>query len=250
MIARASETAIEWTEVVWNPVVGCTKTSPGCKHRYAERIHQQRHRAYLAGKKMPAQYARPFTEVQLLPERLERPLRWKRPWLVFVNSMSDLFHPAVPFEFVARVIEVIRATPRHTYQVLTKRPERMRAFFQEADPPPNLWLGTSVEDQRWADERIPPLLGIPARVRFVSAEPLLGPLDLEAYLPGLDWLIVGGESGPEHRPIDPQWVRDLRDQAARHKVPFFFKQWGGRTAKSNGRLLDGRTHDAMPGVAR
>ena len=198
----------------------------------------------------------------LRPDRLDIPRRWKRPRRIFVNSMSDLFHELVPVDFIERVYDVMAQAVRHTFQILTKRPERMSEFFAEAEdtpevppegraflrpPLPNVWLGTSIENQRHA-YRADILRGVPAFVRFISAEPLLGPLELD--LAGIDWLIVGGESGPHHRPCDPAWVKSLRDQAVEQGVAFFFKQWGGRTPKAGGRLLDGVEWSQMPGAAR
>lgn len=310
-------TKIEWTDATWNPVTGCTKVSPGCDHCYAERWTER-----FKGKGS-------FTEVTLHPERLARPLKWRKPLRVFVNSMSDLFHDEVPDEYIARVFAVMAATPQHTYQILTKRHARMRSllsapWFPELVttwawrdgvrplrgqmvemPAPNVWLGVSVEDRRWADIRIPALLDTPAAVRFLSCEPLLGPVDLGAALlrpyerqqggyweyghgedvygngrewvpaTGIDWVIVGGESGPGARPMHPDWPRSLRDQCQAARVPFFFKQWGewapdelrftagvgpGATRyyfpddsfmhhlgkKRAGRELDGRTWDEFP----
>lgn len=336
-------TTIEWTETTWNPVTGCSKVSPGCAHCYAETISLRFGRS--AGPWTPANATE---NVVLHPERLAQPLSWRRPRLVFVNSMSDLFHEQVPDEFIAQVFSVMRRAERHTFQVLTKRPERMRDFVRRlawksatepylysegADahaepfgPPfvcPNVWLGVSIENRRFV-YRAGLLRGTPATVRFISAEPLLGPLIQSSSgagralgrtpenpvssgsskvgsgttirtsepgplaasttklvsldLAGIDWLIVGGESGARHRPIDPRWVRDLRDasllpapcrscdrawntpSATRENVcracggqirpAFFFKQWGGRTPKAGGRDLDGRTWDEMPAVQR
>ena len=231
------ESKIEWTDSVWNPVTGCTKVSSGCKHCYAKTLHDMRHRAFLDGKKMPAQYSVPFEEVLLHPERLVMPLRWRRPRRIFVNSVSDLFHEDVPFEFIDDVFETMLACHLigrgHTFQVLTKRPERMREYFaarnpSEMMPPPNVWFGVSVEDQASADLRIPLLLGCPAVVRWLSVEPLLGALvtEVEVSHCAVDWVVVGGESGKGSRPMNPEWVRLIRDQCAMSGVPFFFKQWG------------------------
>jgi protein gp37 len=322
----STTTGIEWTDATWNPVVGCERVSPGCAHCYAKQLHDQRHNAHLAGHQMAKQYHVPFETVQLKPERLTAPLGWRKPRRVFVNSVSDLFHDAVPSWFVDRVFAVMAGAQRHTFQVLTKRPERMRAYLT-ADglagriaealdrlcdnrsvwnavlrdpgdvvlwgdsgatavgarvnkmvnlrpwPLPNVWLGVSVENQRFADERIPLLLRTPAAVRFLSCEPLLGPVDLEAVRHSLggesfevgsvlnsddgfglnaarnriDWVIVGGESGPKYRPMRDEWARAIRDDCVAADVPFFFKQWGGRTPKSGGRSLDGREWNEMPG---
>lgn len=326
------KTAIEWTDATWNPVTGCAKVSAGCKHCYAEREWPRM-------QKLTQAYAgRDFTDVRTHADRLDQPLRWKRPRMIFVNSMSDLFHEDVPDYFIDQVFAVMALTPQHTFQVLTKRPERMRQYFaarrkgdpwaEAADyiadligmdehpivleprdiPLPNVWLGVSVENQAAADERIPLLLDTPAAVRWISAEPLIGPVsfrwavwhDYSSREPGfvhnqldgmrvIDWVVVGGESGPKARPMHPQWARDLRDQCAAAGVPFLFKQWGewgnvwgaathliyadgtvvpgthehpdawkNKTAetmtrvgkKAAGRLLDGVTHDGYPGGAK
>lgn len=264
------KTKIEWADATWNPVTGCTKVSEGCDHCYAATIAHR-----FAGTRA---YPNGF-EVTLRPERLDQPLRWKRPRRIFVNSMSDLFHKDVPDEYIARVFAVMALAQQHTFQVLTKRPGRMRSFVQDncrcgrhgamahlrsammwavsqanADripgvpddaeqriqraewPLPNVWLGTSVESQKWADVRIPQLLATPAVVRFLSCEPLLGPVELRSLLPWQetgeahqthpDWVIVGGESGPKARPMHPEWARSLRDQCTAAGVAFHFKQWG------------------------
>lgn len=233
--------SIEWTDATWNCVTGCTKVSQGCKHCYAKRI-------------WPRVYGdRPFEDVRVHPERLDQPRRWQRPRHVFVNSMSDLFHEDVPFEFLDRVFEVMLETPRHTYQVLTKRPERALGYIRWSRWTTevqrllgHVWIGVSVENQSTADERIPALLELPAAIRFLSIEPMLGPVDLrcqgcgtstdvhafecssEARTPlaGIDWVICGGESGPQARPMSPAWARTLRDQCVAARVPYFFKQWG------------------------
>lgn len=298
------KTTIEWTDQTWNPVTGCDKISPGCDNCYAEGIAHR-----FAG---TAQFPNGFG-VTLRPERLGDPLKWRKPQRVFVNSMSDLFHAGIPDEFIAKVFGVMAHAEQHTFQVLTKRPGRMRSLlrsdafrelvFKSVDvelpdvmgdgwPIPNVWLGVSAENQKWADVRIPVLLDTPAAVRFVSAEPLLGPIDMQVWLeddpekydvPALDWLIVGGESGPGARPMHPDWVRTLRDQCVEADVAFLFKQWGAwipngawrrdtgrpplnrnehvfddggrgdfipvmaRVGKTNaGRVLDGRTWDEYP----
>lgn len=310
-----SKSKIEWTDAVWNPTTGCSKVSSGCANCYAER---EWHR--LAGNPMTAYYGRKFNDVACHPERLDQPLRWKKPRKIFVNSMSDLFHDDVPEKFIAKVFAIMDLARHHTYMVLTKRPERAARLLSDDDfqfhvgwfqsqairefnlpepkeigpfPLKNVWLGVSVENQATADERIPLLLQTPAVVKFISAEPLLGPVSLagfdgETYRPWLDsvawkvdidWVIVGGESGPNARPMHPDWVRSLRDQCQAAGVPFFFKQWGewlpndqeydcnpggvnyeqrhqlmGGTAmcrvgkKKAGRLIDGRTWDELPEV--
>lgn len=321
----SDKTNIEWTDATWNPVTGCTKVSAGCKHCYAEREWPR------LTKLVPAYAGRDFTEVRTHEDRLDQPLRWKNPRKVFVNSMSDLFHPDVPDEFIDRVFAAMALAAQHTFQLLTKRPERMRDYLSSSErihsingkiwsqlgtrrgsriehggnwraklPLPNVWLGVSVEDQAAADERIPLLLDTPAAVRWISAEPLLGPVDLSCIAAGqrdlnsligdsgwtyddgtlvpsvdrIQWVVVGGESGPNARPMSPDWVRSLRDQCESAGVPFLFKQWGewlpmlgqidGVTVKQKtetsdgwvmgwagkkaaGRLLDGVTHDGYPG---
>lgn len=235
-----AKSKIEWTNRTWNPVTGCTKVSQGCKHCYAEREW-----ARLSANPKSVYYGRKFTDVMVHPERINEPLHWRKPSLVFVNSMSDLFHPDVSHIVLNQILNVIDQCPQHVFQVLTKRPERALPLLKhwcdswECTLPSNLWLGVSIEDQATADERIPILVQIPAAVRFVSAEPLLGMVDLSAIPIGdemwdvygaisrfFHWLIVGGESGPDARPMHPDWVRRLRDQAIWADVPFFFKQWG------------------------
>ena len=187
-----------------------------------------------------------MSSIEAHPQRLNIPHKWKAPRHVFVNSMSDLFHENVPFEFIERVFEVMAETSRHTFQILTKRHHRLQSLAPLLHWPSNVWMGVSVESQYWADRRIPILAQVPAQVRFLSVEPLLKPVDLSPYLDSLHWVIVGGESGVRARPIDLEWVRRIREDCEVAKVPFFFKQWGGRTSKAGGRELDGRTHDDMP----
>lgn len=247
--------AIEWTDATWNPATGCTKVSAGCDHCYAERLAQGRLRSrYL--ERLPVVDSKdrerdPFA-VRIWPDRLQQPARWRRPRRVFVNSMSDLFHKELPEPFVRRVFEVMLEVDRHVYQVLTKRPVRALRFWERnqdlfhADPiPPHIWMGTSIENQA-VDYRVRHLRQVPAALRFLSCEPLLGPLDLE--LQGIHWVIVGGESGPDHRAMDAAWVGSIRDQCADAGVPFFFKQWGGATPKAGGREFEGRTWDAYPQI--
>jgi protein gp37 len=246
----ANTTGIEWTQVTWNPITGCDRVSEGCDHCYA----------LVLARRLKAM-GNPRYQIDGVPktsgpgfgltvhwDKFEEPLGWTKPRLVFVNSMSDLFHPLVPVEAIERIFLVMEKAHAHTFQVLTKRPGRMASVLSRIrpEPIPNVWLGTSVEDQRWAEVRLPALLRTPAAVRFVSCEPLLGPLDLDRWLDSLDWVIVGGESGPRARPMDPEWVRTLRNQCIARGVSFFFKQWGGRTPKAGGRMLDGRTWDEMP----
>ena len=244
----SDKSAIEWTDATWNPVTGCSKVSPGCAHCYAERLSLRFGHSVL-----PWTPANAEQNVVLHPERLGIPLSWRQPRMVFVNSMSDMWHPLVPADFIDRVFSVMQEASRHTFQILTKRPELMRAWFEGPGARwgvarlANVWLGTSIENDRWVG-RANDLRASPASVRFISAEPLLGPL------PSLDlidiaWLIVGGESGSNHRPMDEAWVRDLKYKAEAAGTAFFFKQWGGRTPKAGGRDLDGRTWDEYPGRA-
>lgn len=247
---------IEWCDKSWNPVHGCSKVSSGCANCYAERLSN---RFGHTGKKWTKPNA--TENVTLHPERLDVPLRWKKPSRIFVNSMSDLFHELVPDEFIRRVWRVMRDARHHIFQVLTKRPERMAAWLEEnvyipaeygdwslsemsGGIVPNVHLGTSVEDDR-VRHRIDSLRKCDAAVRFLSLEPLLGPLE-DLDLEVIDWVIVGGESGPGHRPVEANWVRNIRDQCSEESTAFFFKQWGGQTPKAGGRLLDGRTHDEFP----
>ncbi len=261
----SDRSGIEWTDATWNPVTGCTKVSPGCDHCYAETFAER-------WRGTAGHYFERGFDVQLRPEKVTLPLSWRKPRRVFVNSMSDLFHDDVPDEYIARVFAVMAACPQHTFQILTKRQARMRSllnrgrvgtagFFDDVEeamadytnaepagwPLPNVWLGVSTEDQKWADIRIPALLDTPAAVRWISAEPLLGPIQVRRYLSGrladweaellgasndvttaggLDWVVVGGESGRGARPMHPSWARSLRDQCSAAGVPFLFKQWG------------------------
>ncbi len=233
----AAGSAIEWTEATWNPLTGCTKVSQGCKHCYAERMAKR-----LQGMGNPS-YANGF-RLTLHERLLELPLTWKRPRTIFVNSMSDLFHEEVPLEIIQRVFATMCAAPQHRFQVLTKRPERAAELSPLLPWPEHVWLGTSVEMQRYVG-RIDALRQADAAVRFLSLEPLLGPL-VGLDLHGVSWAIVGGESGPGARPMDPLWVTSIRDQCQAANVAFFFKQWGGVNKKRSGRLLEGRTWDEMP----
>jgi protein gp37 len=233
----ATNSPIEWTDATWNPVTGCTKISPGCKHCYAERMAN---RLKLMGQ---ANYRKGF-EVTLQPQMLELPLRWKAPKRIFVNSMSDLFHVDVPLSYIKDVFDVMCRAPWHQFQVLTKRAERIEELSPKLVWAPNIWMGVSIENEKYA-YRIAHLRKTGAHVKFLSIEPLIGPVG-KLYLRGIDWVIVGGESGPGARPMEPEWVTDIRDQCLKAGVAFFFKQWGGVQKKKTGRTLDGRTWDEMP----
>jgi len=236
----AANTRIEWTNMTWNPVTGCTKISQGCKHCYAERMA---HRLQAMGS---ARYERGF-HLTVHEDLADLPRGWRRPRMIFVNSMSDLFHEDVPLAFIQRVFRTMEACPQHVFQVLTKRGSRLRAVAGDLVWPGNVWMGVSVEDERVAD-RADALRAVPAATRFLSCEPLIGPLG-RLDLRGIHWVIVGGESGPGARPMRPEWVRGLRDRCAAEGVAFFFKQWGGVRKHATGRELDGRTHDAFPSTS-
>jgi protein gp37 len=270
----SDRSAIEWTGPTWNPVTGCDQVSEGCGLPLADGTLHGTCYALTLAKRLKAmgnsRYQRdgdsrtsgPGFGVTLHEDKLLEPLSWQKPRAVFVNSMSDLFHRSVPDDFIARVFETMAAAGRHVFQILTKRPGRMASWARRfrAEPLPNVWLGTSVENQKWADVRIPKLFETPAAVRFLSCEPLLGPVDLGQHLicnrmppcsggPGhehLHWVIAGGESGPGFLPMDLGWARSLRDQCVAAGVPFFFKQVGGRTPKAGGRSLDGRSWSEFP----
>jgi len=233
----ATNSHIEWTDATWNPVTGCTKVSAGCQHCYAERLAN---RLQAMGQ---ANYRNGF-KITLHQQMLELPLRWKSPRRIFVNSMSDLFHAEVPLSLIVEVFDIMRTAHWHQYQVLTKRSERVLELNSELGWEPQIWMGVSVENQAHS-RRIEDLRRISARVKFLSLEPLLGPLR-ELNLHDIDWVIVGGESGPGARPMDPEWVRNIRDQCLCAGVGFFFKQWGGTNKKRAGRILDGRTWNQMP----
>jgi len=233
----ADNSKIEWTEATWNPVTGCHKVSPGCAHCYAETF-AERWRGVL-----DHPYEQGF-DLKLWPERLEIPLRWRRPRTIFVNSMSDLFHEDIPDDFIASIFDVMCRAHWHTFQILTKRHERLAELGPRLQWPVNVWMGVSIENRRFV-QRADALRTVPAAVRFISAEPLLGPLE-GLDLTGIDWLIAGGESGPKHRPMRADWARDLRDRCGNENVAYFFKQWGGRTSKAGGRELDGCTWDELP----
>lgn len=236
---------IEWTEHTWNPIAGCTKVSPGCKHCYAETMAKRLHAMGVRG------YENGF-RLSLVPERLEQPLKRKKPTTYFVNSMSDLFHEEVPSSYIDRVVDVMLRTPQHTYQVLTKRAWRLPEYFAGQQAPENLWLGVSVEDQKYGVPRIEHLREVNASVRFLSAEPLLEDLG-DINLTGIHWVIVGGESGKKSRPMKIEWAENIRLQCEEQKVAFFFKQWGGwgqdgkkRNKKANGREINGHIYDNYP----
>jgi len=252
-------TKIEWCDISWNPVVGCTPASEGCRNCYAKALHDMRHKAYLEGKKLPRQYAEPFEKIQLLEDRITQPFSWKKPARVFVNSMSDLFHPDVPDDFIYKVLTTAMCAERHTFIILTKRARRMFQFYLKHQfavwvNAPNIWHVVSIENQNAANERLGYFLQVPSVVHGVSAEPLLGDLDLRNVRPvegyesrridalqgvtcydnggayqdqqKINWVICGGESGPNARPMHPDWARSLRDQCQAAAIPFFFKQWG------------------------
>lgn len=240
---------IEWTDATWNPTTGCDRVSAGCDNCYALTLARRLKAMGLAKYQNDGdpRTSGPGFALTLHEDTLAAPYGWRAPRLVFVDSMSDLFHPEVPLAFIQKVFAVMADTPRHTYQILTKRSKRLAALALDLDWPPNVWMGVSVENDRYTF-RIDHLRSVDAAVRFVSAEPLLGPL------PGLDlslihWLIAGGESGPNARPMEKAWVRGLRDQCREANVAFFFKQWGGRTPKAGGRELDGALHNEMPVTA-
>jgi len=254
-----SNSKIEWTQATWNPITGCSKVSEGCANCYAKRM----------AKRLAGRFGYPKDDpfrVTLHPDRLDQPFGWKKPKVIFVCSMGDLFHEdlrlgLVEWERVFQIYDIMMRTDWHTYLVLTKRPENARYFYREwirpHDKIGHIWVGVTAENQKRADERIPILLQIPAAIRFVSLEPLLSEIDLDGYLAdhewehgvpgGINWVIVGGESGPGARPMAADWVRKIRDDCVQAGVPFFFKQWGGVDKKKAGRLLDGRTWDEIPG---
>jgi len=237
----AQPSKIEWTDSTWNPVTGCTKISHGCKHCYAERMAK---RIQLAGVE---KYKHGF-QVAVHESALEEPTRWKKPRMIFVNSMSDLFHSKVPTDFILSVFHTMNRSPQHIFQVLTKRPGRVRKINGKLPWAQNIWMGTSIESERWKT-RLDELKSTDAQVKFLSLEPLLGPLP-NLDLDGIDWVIVGGESGPKARPMRIEWVREIRDMCVENKTPFFFKQWGGVFKKRAGRTLDGKVWDQFPATMR
>ncbi|MFN3428362.1 MAG: DUF5131 family protein [Candidatus Sericytochromatia bacterium] len=229
----ATKTPIEWTQMTWNPVTGCDKVSQGCKNCYAERMAMG-----------AARYVNGF-EVTQHDDLVELPLKWKKPKVIFVNSMSDLFHERVSEDFIRRVFDTMVRCPQHVFQVLTKRSQRLLDLAPSLPWPENVWMGVSVEDEK-VTARIDHLRKVPASVRFLSCEPLIGPL-ADLSLAGIHWVIVGGESGPRARPMQQEWVESILDQCRRERVAFFFKQWGGVRKDRTGRLLNGQTFDEMPG---
>jgi protein gp37 len=237
----ADGTPIEWTDATWNPITGCTKITAGCDNCYAARFSER----FRGVPGHPFEFGFDLT---LRPERLRQPLEWKRPRMIFVNSMSDLFHKGIPRAFIDQVFNTMEAAHHHTFQVLTKRSSLMREYlrsrYRNRRPQPHIWIGVSVEDAT-ARSRIEHLRSAPSQVRFLSIEPLIGPIR-ELQLDGIHWVIVGGESGPRARPLDPEWVRNVRDQCRRQGVAFFFKQWGGTRPKTGGRVLDGREWSEFP----
>jgi protein gp37 len=243
-----TNSAIEWTEATWNPVVGCTVLSPGCTNCYAmrlaRRLEAMGQRKYVGTTRLTGGRPKWNGHIFLDREALSLPMKWKAPKTIFVNSMSDLFHEKVPFEFIERVFDAMAKTPQHTYQLLTKRAERIEALSPKLNWAENIWLGVSVEnsDYEW---RIDCLRRTASRTKFLSLEPLLGPLN-ELNLEGIHWAIAGGESGPKARPMRIEWVRSIRDQCKVAGVAFHFKQWGGVNKKKTGRTLDGRTWDELP----
>ncbi len=238
-MALSDRSNIEWTEATWNPITGCTQVSPGCANCYAKTFAER-------WRGVPGHPYEQGFDLKLWPERLSHPFRWKRPRMIFVNSMSDLFHEDIPDAFVQEVFAVMEAAHWHTFQILTKRHERLVDVAHDLEWPSNVWMGVSIENRRWV-ERADYLRMVPAARRFISAEPLLGKLE-GLNLDEIDWLIAGGESGPRHRPAKREWIVDLRDRCLENGVAFFFKQWGGRTPKAGGRELDGRTWDQVPPV--
>jgi len=234
----SENTKIEWTETTWNPITGCSKISPGCRLCYAERLTRR-----LRGMGQ-TKYAKGFDQIVLHPEVLEEPEKWKKPTVVFVESMGDLLHKDVPEEFILQVFDVMNRCPQHHFQVLTKRSEQLATLSSQVVWTKNIWAGVTVENADYI-YRIDDLRNTGAHIKFLSLEPLLGPIP-NLNLEGIDWVIVGGESGPGARPMKPEWATDLRDQCIRAQVLFFFKQWGGIKKKKNGRLLEGRTWDEMP----
>jgi protein gp37 len=235
----ADNSAIEWTEATWNPITGCDQVSPGCAHCYAKTFAER-------WRGIPGHPYEQGFDLRLWPQRLEQPLRWTRPRMIFVNSMSDLFHEDIPLSYIEDVFDIMGRAGQHTFQILTKRHERLAEVAPALSWHANIWIGVSIENRRFI-MRADHLREVDAAVRFISAEPLLGPLD-GLDLTGIDWLIAGGESGPGHRRVDANWLRGLRDHCVAENVAYFFKQWGGHHPKTGGRELDGKTWNEMPPV--
>lgn len=233
----ADKSSIEWTEASWNPVTGCSKVSPGCAHCYAETFAER-------WRGVPGHPYEQGFDLKLWPDRLELPIRWRRPRMIFVNSMSDLFHEAIPDDYIRSIFDVMGEAHWHTFQILTKRHDRMAGLAPTLDWHPNVWMGVTIENRRFM-HRADRLREVSAAVRFISAEPLLGPLD-GLDITQIDWLIAGGESGARHRRVREEWITALRDRCQDEGTAFFFKQWGGARAKSGGRVLEGRTWDEFP----
>lgn len=241
---------IEWTEQTWNPVTGCTKVSPGCKHCYAETMARRLQYMGTPG------YENGFSEITLIPNRLDQPLKRKKPTIYFVNSMSDLFHEKIPIDYLDQVFAVMEQCTQHTFQILTKRAERLPEYFATRTVPDNVWIGVSVEDKRYGIPRIAHLQKVRCNTRFLSIEPLLEDLGGRIPLKGIAWVIVGGESGFKARPMKKEWVMRIKNQCTAKSVSFFFKQWGvwgpddvKRSKKANGRELEGAKYDEMPSIA-
>lgn len=233
----ANKSSIEWTDSTWNPVTGCSKISSGCKNCYAERMAKRL-------QNMGVERYKNAFKLSLHPEVLELPLLWKTPKVIFVNSMSDLFHEEVPLVFIQKIFDIMKNAYWHTFQVLTKRSERLKLLAPMIEWPDNVWMGVSIESQRYV-YRIDHLRNVPAAVRFLSVEPLIGKID-NMNLKNIDWVIVGGESGPRARKLEQEWVIQIKNICERYKVPFFFKQWGGTRKSKSGRILLGKTWDSMP----
>jgi protein gp37 len=244
----ATNSPIEWTEATWNPVGGCTILSPGCTNCYAmrlaRRLEAMGQSKYAGTTRVSGSRAKWNGKIVLDESALEIPLKWKTPKIIFVNSMSDMFHEKIPLKFISKVFNVMKQARHHTFQVLTKRADRLAEIASQLPWPDNVWMGVSVESEEYVG-RIDRLRSTPAFIKFLSLEPLLGPLD-NLNLSGIDWTIAGGESGPAARPMDPKWVRSIRDQCVSEGVAFHFKQWGGVQKKQAGRILDGRTWDELP----
>jgi len=232
----ADKTRIEWTEATWNPIRGCSKVSPGCLNCYAEKFAER-------WRGIPGHPYEQGFDIRIVPDKLELPLRWKKPRLILVNSMSDLFHEDISLDYIKQVFSTMNNADHHIFQVLTKRDERLNKIYSRVTWSSNIWIGVSIENQDYV-QRIEALRNIPSEVKFISFEPLLGPIEID--LTGINWVIVGGESGPNARPIKQEWVCSIRDKCLESSVPFFFKQWGGKRKHLTGRILEGKTWNEMP----